>query len=1419
MHAPSSWTHLPPNDSYPQHVVTAVIVAHDGAAWLPRVLEALLEQTRPVQRVVAVDTGSRDRSGSVLAGQLGPSVVFGMERGTGYGAAIRRALQHRAANMNVPAPGPQAAGDRVEWVWLLHDDSEPAPDALEQLLRGAAETRSAAVLGPKVKDWSDRQVIREAGITIDTAGRRITGVEPREVDQGQHDGDRDSLAVGSPGMLVRRDVWDLTGGFDPGMGLFRDDVDFCWRVHEAGYRVRVITDAVVYHAEASAKRRRPVSVARRPSQLDRRNAMLTLAGNLPLGPMLAAMADNLAVSVLRCLFFLFAKRVTAALDELAAVVAVVGHPLRLLAVRRRRARGRRAAYSRLRRDLPPGHSVRRMAELVASLRSGSAPGDETGAHASDDPEDADFLASDTGLAQRILTNPGVLLFLGLTVLALVAERSLLGTGPLGGGALVPAWGGASGLWNTYLQGFHPVGVGSGSSAPPYLAVIAALATVLGGKPWLAIDVILLGCVPLAGLSAFHAARRVTQSVPVRLWAAASYALLPVAMGAIAAGRIGTAVVFVLAPALALLAGRMLTLPRRQARRAAWAAGLAVAVAAAFVPLVWVVALIAAVALVVARPARWRNLGIVVAVPPLLLLPWTVQIAASPSALLLEAGLQQPDLAVHDLPAKSLMLLSPGGPGLPPFWVTGGIIFAALAALLISRRRALMMAGWGVALSGLLISVAVSRAVITPVGGGAAVSAWPGVALLIPAVGLLLAGATAGDALMRRRTGGPPGRVQTGAGARLGALVLAVIACSAPALAAGSWVAKGVPGPVAPVPGPVVPPVVAASANSDLQLRTLVLRSSGGQVSYSLERGASPQFGDPDLAPASGAQSALDTAVAALVATNGGEAVNQAQLLAQLDIGFVLLPSPVNQNLARLLDGVAGLRPVSATSAFDLWRLADPVARVRVVEPGGASAAIGSGAVGVSGARAPAAGGTLELAEPAGGWNATLNGAPLTPVPSPAGSWAQAFRLPAGGGVLNISHPQTARDIILVLELLAVLAVAALALPGTRTAEEEEAVGGQAVAATQAATSVQDPAGRAGLAAAAAAAQAGRRARGRAAPGPGRTRGRPYVPRRDTAAGPGFDENATQVHRPEPEPVPGRAAELDEASGPRRDWDSGERDWDTQGVRHHRAPAYGGGGEPVGDWPTTAAAAPGAMGPAAEWHTAAAGPPRGTGPEREWPTGAAGPPRGAGPEREWPTGAAGPPRGAGPERDWPTGAAAAPGGRRPPGGWPTPDAAPPGGSGRRRGFRGAGSRPHSDDTGGMPGPVSDRPRGQPPRRLPADQAPPWSSGQRGGPPPRSSGQRGEPPWSSPQRGGRPPQPPSGQGGGPPPQPSGQRRGRPPAPGQRGGWPQQPPGWPSEMLAPLPPADPGRHGRRDEPDDDDESSGRWSSPDYDAGADQW
>jgi len=220
------------------------------------------------------------------------------------------------------------------------------------------------------------------------------------------------------------------------------------------------------------------------------------------------------------------------------------------------------------------------------------------------------------------------------------------------------------------------------------------------------------------------------------------------------------------------------------------------------------------------------------------------------------------------------------------------------------------------------------------------------------------------------------------------------------------------------------------------VRTLVLSSAGGHVSYLLLRGPNPSLADTAFSPPPDAQRALSEAVSALVTPGGGQATDQVRLLADLDIGYVLAQAPVNARLAQALSNVSGLQPYSTTPRYSLWQLDTPPARVTVLEPGGTVVTIKSGPVGVSAAPVPTAGGTLLLAEPAGGWTASLNGHRLTQVPSPAGSWAQAFRLPKGGGTLSIGYSGFTRDLLLVFELLAFVVVIALALPGIHVAEQE-----------------------------------------------------------------------------------------------------------------------------------------------------------------------------------------------------------------------------------------------------------------------------------------------------------------------------------------------------------------------------------------------
>jgi GT2 family glycosyltransferase len=1033
---------LSPNDSNAQHVVTAIIVAHDGAAWLPELAGALRDQTRPVDRVVAVDTGSRDRSGMLLTNLFGSGAVFGADRGTGFGTAVAQALRHRAANTPVhPAhhqtsqwPGAEA----VEWIWLLHDDCAPEPDALECLLEAVTATQGTAVAGPKVRDWEDPRIVTEAGLAIDGAGRRETGVEQGELDQGQHDGERDVLAVSSVGMLVRRDVWDRLGGFDRSLPMFRDDLDFCWRVNAAGYRVRLVTQAVVHHVEASSRGLRAISAggpsAGGPRRMDRRHALFVLFTNLPLRPMLTAVFRNVAGSLLRTVVLLGGKRPRAAVDEIAALWSILSDPVRLLQGRRVRAPGRRRAYPFVRSLIPRGQAVGRITEIIGSAWAGSGQAQ----HALSDDEEEEALLTDTGFAQRVLTNPGVLTVIVLTVIALVAERSLLRGGRLGGGTLLPVSGGSADLWREYFASYHDVGIGSAAYAPPYVAVLAAAATILGGKPWLAVDIVLLGCVPLAGLTAYVASRRITTSTAARVWLAFSYALLPIAAGVVAAGRIGTAVAFVMVPVIGILVGRMVTGPSRRGRQYAWATGLLVAIVAAFVPLVWALSVVTAVAAATVARTRRRtaiDFAIVALVPAVVLIPWTIDLVTHPAMFLYEAGLP-PRGTGAVLAPSSLFLLSPGGQGLPPVWVTAGFGFAAFVALLLNRRRAVVAAGWGIAFSGLLVAIVMSRVTVTPLGDGPAGPSWPGVALILAAAGVLLAAVPAAESL--------PAMLAARRGRRALGVAAALIACSAPALVAGAWLAEGVRGQVKGTFASVLPEFVTASSANGLRTRTLLLRSGPAPIRYAVLRNADPLLGEAELTQPVTPQRRLAAVVAGLASGNGASLGDDGGALARFAIGYVLLPAPMDQGLIRILDGTPGLRPVSLTGSFGLWQVTQTAARVRLIEPDGAVVPVRSGRVEVVGAKVPAAGGTLVLAEPAGGWRASLNGRALTPLASPVDGWAQGFRLPPGGGRLDIGRATLPRQAVLWLEAAILLAVAILALPSARTeavtAEEEQAAG-------------------------------------------------------------------------------------------------------------------------------------------------------------------------------------------------------------------------------------------------------------------------------------------------------------------------------------------------------------------------------------------
>ena len=916
-------------DAFPETSRVAVLlVSHDGARWLPAVIEGIRAQTAPLTQGVAVDTGSKDESADLLEQAFGD--VQRVSGAVGYPGAVEIGLER----LRTTSPD-------CEWVWLLHDDANPEPGALAAMLAVADEHPEVDILGPKLREWPSLRRLLEIGVTISGTGRRETGLERGEYDQGQHDEVRTVLAVNTAGMLVRRRVLEELGGFDEQLKVFGNDIDFGWRAAAAGHTTMVVPSAVVFHAEAAHRgiRRTPLT-GRHTHYQERRAALYTLLVNsrpwaLPLQAIRLAFG-----TFLRMVGFLLVRSVGEALDDLAALVSLYSSPREIFAARRER-RGRQTADPDLVRGLlspwwlPYRHGLDFVSDLAAAATNQAADVAERrrAAAAERDPssmaakrqsvlEDEDEYV-DTGLAARFLTNPVAVVLSLFVVLALIAARA--GFGDVTGGGLSPVPDSAGDWWRLHLESWHPLALGTDVPAPPYVASLALLGSLLG-TTW-TVSALLVLAVPVALWGSWRFLRVVGRLVSPQgasrwllLWGAATYSLVPVAAGAWGDGRLGPVVSGALLPWLAHAALGFADPDPDRRWRAAWRTGLLLTLVAAFTPVAWLfglalglIVLVAASRILpgaVADRSVWGPPATAVGVVPVLLAPWWLPalLNGAGAALILDIGrLPTPSVDTLDLLAGRI-----GGLG-APWWV--GIVLAvlALAALVPTATRIPVLVCWmAAAVAGVLAAVLGNvtlslTATETQAGLGFLVVALQ--ACFVTAVVI------AGQRLDLRRVG-----------ARLRGPVIGVVvvAAAVPLIGLGWWI-SGTDEALVDDAESGIPAYMVQRAETGPEHGILVVRGDVEHgLTYTVRRGDGVTLGEDEILGLAGEDEEFTETVRTLTSRPTPAVVED---LADRGIEYVVLPAPADGSVAAALDATGGLVQASAedraTRAWQVNRPLDP----------------------------------------------------------------------------------------------------------------------------------------------------------------------------------------------------------------------------------------------------------------------------------------------------------------------------------------------------------------------------------------------------------------------------------------------------------------------------------------------------------------
>jgi len=999
--------------------VTAILVVHDGAIWLPEVVASIASQTRKADQIVAIDTGSIDSSAKLLKGARIP--VATLDREVGFGAAIA----HGVAQL------PSQVADSEEWIWILHDDCVLHPGALEALLDATADRPNVVMAGPKLLGWHDRTHLIEQGISIATNGARWTGLEPAEYDQGQHDGVHEVLAVSTAGALIRRDVFEEIGGFDQNLELFRDDVDFGWRVRVAGHSVIAVSDAIGYHAQASSNERRSVDVEgallHRPLLLDRRNAAYVLLANSSLFALPWLGLQLLSGAILRSIGYLFAKLPGYASDELLAIATLIIHPAELLEARKSRKK-HRFISSRVVKTFIPSRTVQLRASLnrtTSVLRSKILPDVKN----QDAPvisdltvdEDEDLLAPIAHASWRtIFRRPMVIAASVLAILTVGWARHRFGD--LSGGALAQSPDSAIDLIKRYIASWHEVGMGSGQSTPAWVLFVGVASIATFGNPQIFLTLFFLAAPFLLLVSAHRYLKRYTENGWLAAGASLLYALSPVAIAAVNSGRLGLLVLLISLPFLIRQIQHWIEI-EKWGWRGIYRHALFIGILLLFNPSILLILLVATSALLILDYRKSGNnakdqlflqratkRGALFFIPFLLAAPNSLGLLHNPSRLFLEIGITFPGGGPN-----LAFLGNPGGPGSLPWWSISpitAILFFSFFSTTAARKFALP----GIIF--LLAGTLASGLVVPSSGSTISARVFPGVFIALATLFSITSAIVMFDKISSRLQ-------QSHLNYRHISVAAVLILTVTYAATSISWlISAGSDSPLRSGAAKVLPSYLAVETSG----KTLVIRpySDGNQksLSYFISRGSDAALGDADVAPEN--SEIISWAVEGLVDNTG---ITSSSVFATYGIKYIFLKRPVIDEVVQTIDGLGGFTRTSATKAGIVWKVTAPTGKLIFSDYSGAISILESKGIK---AEVPEPG-TVTITENfSNGWRIYQDGFRSARIQDVNG--LPTFEV-TNAGEITVFHDGTSRRAWISFFVIVLVTVVVLALPAGRRKRE------------------------------------------------------------------------------------------------------------------------------------------------------------------------------------------------------------------------------------------------------------------------------------------------------------------------------------------------------------------------------------------------
>ena len=207
--------------------VTAIIVNWNDKDVIVECIQSLLDQNRNKIDIIISDNGSKDDSVEFIRKRFPSIKIIENGENLGFGSAINRGLG-------------LAKGD---YLLFLNSDLKLHSKCVGELAKVLENDSNVGGTIPKILHIDQQNIINSLGVLINYTGIAYPNL------LGQKDpGYQEPFESACGGIfMLKREVYETVGGFDEDLFLYHEDHDLSWRIRLAGWHLKVIPQAIMYH--------------------------------------------------------------------------------------------------------------------------------------------------------------------------------------------------------------------------------------------------------------------------------------------------------------------------------------------------------------------------------------------------------------------------------------------------------------------------------------------------------------------------------------------------------------------------------------------------------------------------------------------------------------------------------------------------------------------------------------------------------------------------------------------------------------------------------------------------------------------------------------------------------------------------------------------------------------------------------------------------------------------------------------------------------------------------------------------------------------------------------------------------------------------------------------------------------------------